>query len=505
MQARREDVVIDLSQDPGQPDSIRENDNNDLAPVNAEPSTSCRCGCGGINARHCKYAAYVLPVAAAVNEATQAAIDLIGNPPALIIAATACTAAVALSINSTFIHEGIEDAYKILKKRSLPAPSAEWPALSHTKEIIAGTSSCAMSLYAGFCDSVLTYYFVHELPAKYAFTQSISMTGWKALSGITGGLVGMGILTGEGMATYKKTRQLLAGTQSKYANAFSSVVSPTAGFAIAALGSCNDAVITCTGMYDVFEIVSLPGRIAIGAASSVTGMTDYCMNGTYVIECLDTFFGSFTPEAGTAPVYQDPKTIAAFILSLAAGALLAYTYHGLTKDALMELLNVLGIDLESLTTPILETFACGGATSFLINATGSIFPIFYKAADIAGNGLRYIYNKITFNHADNDDPLAELDASVHSQNETSEDGESESEVEFVDARDHFPDEDDFVFHFEESYDHFLDTSEEAAEFLSVSSDEEVQRLPYSPRLFSRTESIPVNAQQVTPHHSPNLF
>src|SRR3990167_8231943 len=326
-----------LDQDSGQ-DSV--------APIttnNAEhaPSSRCtECSHCTFKAKHLKFAAYSFPIATAIREASETAIELQGQSPYFIAAVTASNFCAELSIDSRFTVEGIEYSYKILKKRKLPI---DWPVLSKTKEAIAVTSSTLMGTYAAFCDSILSYDFVYQLPGRYAFTSHVNMTGWKALSGITAGFVGIGRLTGEGMATYRITRNILAGVKPEYSNTVSRYLSPTAGCALGVLGSCCDAVMTCTGMYDVFNITAMSTKITLGALSTVNGVTDYCMNGTFVIECLDTFFGSFTPANNATPCYKNPKAIAALTLSLSAGTLLAYTYQGMAKETLEKILAALGM------------------------------------------------------------------------------------------------------------------------------------------------------------------
>lgn len=386
MQRRHSDTEITYSQGTGEANHTPRNDA--AIQIEAKPEGWLP---DGIKPYHFKIITYSFPIATAMREAAETAIGLSDQPVPLIATATICNFGAELGINYKFTVEGIEDTYEIIEKRSLPA---EWPVLSKTKEAIAITSSAIMGTYAAFCDSVLAYDFVHQLPASYEFTQSVNMTGWKILSGITAGFVGLGRLSGEGMATYQKSREMLAGVKPEYSNTFSGYVSPTAGFVLGVLGSCSDAVMTCTGMYEVFSITAMPAKIAVCGLSSINGVTDYCMNGTFVIECLDTFFGSFTPEDGQLPAYKDPKVIAALVLSLAAGGLLAFTYHGLAKEALVILLKALGIDLAAATTPVLEAFACGGASSYLINATGSVYPILYKAADKLGDSLTAIYNRV---------------------------------------------------------------------------------------------------------------
>jgi hypothetical protein len=389
MQSRDSGIEITIGQETGEPNHTPLNDtaiDDDAEPAGCLPN--------GVNPYHFKIMTYSFPIATAIREAAETAIELSNQPVPLMATATICNFGAELGINYKFTVEGIESTYEIIEKRGLPD---EWPVLSKTKEAIAITSSAIMSTYAAFCDSVLAYDFVHQLPATYEFTQSVNMTGWKILSGITAGFVGLGRLTGEGMATYQKSREMLAGVKPEYSNTFSGYVSPTAGFVLGVFGSCSDAIMTCTGMYEVFSITAMPAKISLCALSSINGVTDYCMNGTFVIECLDTFFGSFTPEDGQLPAYQDPKVIAALVLSFAAGGLLAFTYHGLAKQALVALLKALGIDLAAATTPVLEAFACGGASSYLINATGSVYPLLYKAADKLGDSLTAIYNKVAAN------------------------------------------------------------------------------------------------------------
>lgn len=392
MQARYEEDILEAGQVTGAAESAPLLDDIAAPHDNAPRCPGC-VGCIGCGPKpeHFKYASYVFPIATAIREAAETAIGLLDKPAGFIAAATTCNFFAELGINSRFTIEGINDTYEIIMNRGIPT---DWPVLTPAKEAAAVISSSIMGAYSAFSDSVLAYDFVKQLPADYEFTQSVNPTGWKALSGITAGFVGLGRLTAEGMATYKKAREVLAGERMEYSNQFSAYVSPTLGFTLGVLGSASDAVMTCTGLYDVFGITEMPAKIAICSLSSINGVTDYCMNGTFVIECLDAFFGAFTPEDGSLPLYKDPKVIAALALSLAAGGLLAFTYHALAKEALIVLLKALGVDFAAATTPVLEVFACGGASSYLINASGSIYPIFYKAADKLGDSLQSIYNRV---------------------------------------------------------------------------------------------------------------
>jgi hypothetical protein len=338
--------------------------------------------------KHCKIAIYAIPVVSAGIEALQTLFDLDGKPAYFAYPVTLINALSAYGINKRFDVDGIEDTYQILKNRKIPA---EWRPLSFGDEIAASVISAPLALYSAFASAAISYVFVLELPAKHAFTQSINMAGWKILSGTAGAFTCLGILSGEGMATYKKTRDIIAGVNSEYSNTFSSYVSPGLGGLLGVFSSTNDAIATFGGMRYVFDITSPLGLATLGAASIVNGVTDYSTNGIFVIECLDEFFGSFTSEENN---HKNPKVISALTLSLAAGTLLAYAWHGLAKEALMESLEVLGVDLPSVTVPLVQALACGGATSTLINTAGNVYPWFYAAADKLSGALSSIYNRI---------------------------------------------------------------------------------------------------------------
>ncbi|HTM64549.1 MAG TPA: hypothetical protein VL360_08665 [Gammaproteobacteria bacterium] len=360
----------------------------ELVPVNTPQPRSC-----AVRVIHIKRAAYSFPFGAALCEAAETAIDLSNQPLAIIIPATICNFGAALSINSKYNHEGIEDAFNVIEQRNIPA---DWPKLSKAKEITAATASIVMGSWAAFADSVLAYYFVNELREKYVFlNKNFSAPLWQAASDVTAAAVFLNITSGEGMATWKKVREVMAGVKPKYSNRASRYLTPTIGYTIAIFGSFNDGVMTCTGLYDVFEITSLAPRIITGAACSSIAFTDYFMNGAFVIECLDIFFGSFTPAEGETPAYKDSKIVSAFALSLLAGGLLAYTYHGITKEMMLELLETLGIDYASVTDPIIETLAYVGAASFFINSAGSVFPIFYKGVEVSQTAASAVSNALS--------------------------------------------------------------------------------------------------------------
>src|SRR3990167_8346566 len=102
MRNRAADEVLDLSQLTGEPDSSRENESEVLIPVDPAPAASCRCGCGGINSRHIKIAAYSLPVASALNEVIQTAIDLVGKPVWFVAIVGTANGAASLSLTAKF-------------------------------------------------------------------------------------------------------------------------------------------------------------------------------------------------------------------------------------------------------------------------------------------------------------------------------------------------------------------------------------------------------------------
>jgi hypothetical protein len=247
-----------------------------------------------------------------------------------------------------------------------------------------------MSIYSALCDGAVAFHYAHKLPNIYSFTTYVNMQAWKGASYGFGAVIGVGLLTGEGMATYRTTRELLAGSKTDYQNRVSRIVCPTLGFTIAVFSSINDGVLTCASIYDVFEITSLDAKIGVLCASSVNGATDYCMNGTFIIEVIKIILES----APTA--YKDPKKMAVFILALASGALAGYVYQGLAKEAMEEILEALGINYESVTaTVITDVLACGGATGMVINAGGSLHPLISKGFDWICSGVGYVYTKIT--------------------------------------------------------------------------------------------------------------
>lgn len=383
------DEVVDFSQVPGATDTppFSEDESEDQALVPArKPAKTCSCGCRGVKAIHLKRVAYILPLAAAINEGVQTATDMLGKPTALNATITIINALGALSINDKFKNDGIDDSFQICTQRGIPV---EWPQLSTYKEVTAIGTSSAASIYSALCDGTVAFHYAHKLPNIYSFTASINMTAWKSASYGFGAVVGVGLLTGEGMATYRTTRELLAGTRTDYKSRASRIVCRSLGIPIAIFGSINDGALTCASIYDVFEISSYNVKIGVLCASSVNGATDYCMNGTFVIEVIKNVL------EGAPTAYNDPKKMTVFILALASGALAGYIYQGLCKEAMEEILEALGVNYESVTAPIVEGLACGGATNMVINAGGSLHPFIRKSFDWVCSGVGYVYTKIT--------------------------------------------------------------------------------------------------------------
>lgn len=509
MQDRAADQVLDLSQPTGEPDSSRDNENEALIPVDPAPAASCM---SGVKARHLKRAAHLFPFSAAVSEGVETAIDLLGKPTALSVPVIIVNAVCAFGINEKFKNDSLEDAFQIINKRGIPE---DWPKLTCGKEAFAIGTSSAMSLYTAFCDGAVTVHYSFKFPAIYNIKQHINIKAWNVSSIIFGIVRGTGVGINEGMETWQTTRGVLAGTKPEYANTLSRILSPTLGFTIAAFGSFDDAVLTCTSMVDVFEISSFNGRVAFTAASSVNGFTDYCMNGTFVIEVLKIVIEN------TAQNCKNPKVVAAFFLSLSSGLLAAYVYQGLVVEAMEEWLDLFGIDHQTITGPIIEVCADLGAASTAVNAGGSIFPIFRKGIDWVCSGASYIYSKISCCiHTDDDffvdaqnEPEAvvidiesllvslassPIDIPVNDPlvddkgKDEMDDNSDDDDAAFVDANDYFHQPDNLTFHFseEEAEDEaskqpaFFDAWSEEAEFVEVS-------------LSSSGESIPVAATRAT--------
>lgn len=394
MQDRRQDnaldEVVDFSQVPGATDtppfSEDESEENALVPAR-KPAKTCSCGCRGVKAIHLKRVAYILPLAAAINEGVQTAVDMIGKPTALNATVTIINALGALCINDKFKNEGIDDSFQLCTQRGIPA---EWPQLTTCKEVTAIGISSAAGTYSALCDGAVAFHYAHQFPNIYSITAYINMNGWKVGSVIFGGAIFANSAAGEGMATYRTTRELLAGTRTNYQNRASKIVCQTLGATIAVFGSINNGAQTCTSIYDVFGITSLDAKIGVLCASSVNGATDFCMNGTFVIDVIKIVLES----APTA--YKDPKKMTVFILALASGALAGYVYQGLCKEAIEEILEALGVNYESVAaTVVTDVLACGGATSMVINAGGGLHPFIRKGFDWVCSGVGYVYTKIT--------------------------------------------------------------------------------------------------------------
>ncbi len=353
-----------------------------------------------------------------------------------------------------FTTPGIQKSFGIIKNRELPA---KWHKLSKAKEITAAVTAVSFAAYSSFTDSVLGYFFLMELPATYNFTKSIDMGGWKVLSTVGAAYTFIGIFTSEGIATYKQARKLLGGIKPTYKNKASSIISPSLGFVLGTFNSINDSIATFGGMKYVFDITSTPALGTVLALSTINGVTDYSINGLWVIECLDDFIGSFTPAEGQSPAYTNKQVIAAFAMSLGAGSLLAYAWHSLSKAVVNETLSAVGINATYITDPLVEVLACGGATSNFVNGAGSIYPVLYKAAGAIGTVLTGIYNHMpSCCRAESDmvetDPLlsdravsdmVETDPLLEQTNEeflqiSGSEPEPYNDDVFVDALDHIP-------------------------------------------------------------------
>lgn len=406
MQGRQDDAVLDLSQVSGGENSSTDNEHEALIP---EPPQRRSCGCSAIQCRHVKAIAHIFPLASALSESIETAIDLLGKPTALSIPVILVNGAATFGINQKFQNDSIEDASQIYEARGIPANSEDWPTLSTRKEVFAISMSSAMSLYTAFCDGAVTVHYSLKLPAIYNFTKSVNMRAWTGASLGFGIVRGAGVWLVEGMETWKTARGLLAGTRMEYKTTLSRIVSPTLGFTLAAFGSFDDAVLTWSGVTDVFQVTSFEGRVAFTVASSVNGVTDYCLNGVYDIEVLKEVLEN------TGQNYKDPKIVTAFILALFSGVLAGYVYQGLVVEAMEEWLEAFGIDYKAVTGPVVEVCADLGAAGMVLNAGGSIYPLFRKGVDWLCSGASYVYTKISYCCSSNDDDIEEFFADAQNE------------------------------------------------------------------------------------------
>lgn len=471
---------------------------NELVDAPRSPSS-----CYVIATKAAGAAAFSIPLVNAGMEAVQTAIGLADRSAYFIGPVTTVNFFSALSINLKFTVPGITKSVSIIKNRQLPA---KWHKLSTGKEIFAAGASVTLATYSAFTDSALGYFFIMELPAQYMFTNSINMTGWKVLAGIGAAYTGVGIFTSEGMATYKQTRKLLGGIKPTYKNKASAIISPSAGFVLGTFNSINDSIATFSGMVYVFDITSTPALGTVLALSSINGVTDYSINGLWIIEILDDFIGSFTPAEGVAPAYTRTQVVAAFAASIGAGTLLAYAWHSLAKTVMNETLASVGINATAITDPIVEVLACGGATSNLVNGAGSIYPVLYKAAGALGATLAGIYNCMP-SWCQTETPEIAADPLLGFTNEELETNafldHSEGEAERIDVddnHDNFVDALDHAINIEDSEedvdvsnnDEFFDAVGEPADVIDIDnlSEDEKSTAAFLFNLFTPARPIP---------------
>lgn len=319
-----------------------------------------------------------IPVINALDEATEIALGMKEHPQALAGTVAGISFVVEVLVDAKFTIEGINDFIDIIRKRQFPE---NWVKLSTGRNAAAITLSVIISAWAAFADSIMAYYFVLELPERYAFLDALGPTGLSIMAGIIAAFSGIGVASSEGPETLKEIRNRLAGKEHKYSNRFSKFVSPVLGSVTGIFSSLNDWAASIIGMKSIFKISDPVGLGVLSAFCGLSGVSDYSMNARINVKACDSFFGAFTSGA-----YKNPYKVVSLVTSIGVGGLLAYAWQGLAKNLLTQVGEVWGVN-PAISGPFVEVIACGSGSAYFLRSASSLYPVVLKAAEKVGSKI----------------------------------------------------------------------------------------------------------------------
>lgn len=361
---------------------------------------------------------YTIPVLNAAMDAADTSVSMNGNSLKIVLPAAAITFASSLGLGIKFSAPGFIKTSQMIQNREYPVKWTTRTPLTRGKEYLAAGSALALTGYSAFSESVLAYHFVATIPSLYKFDKMVNPVLWTSLSATGAGFIGLNIIFGQGVATLKASRRILGGTRRSYQSTASKIISETGGVVLGTFTSVNDVLSTFGGMMEVFVIESDGAKIAIFVTSTLNGVSDYSVNGIFIVQCLQTFIESFSPDENEVPAYRQPVVMITFLLSLASGGLLSYINHNLYKSVLEDVAESAGINAPEITTPIITTIIIGTAAANLVNITGSIYPLYYLIVNNLGDLLSGIYNRAAACFHEDTEAAPANTSNDHSDDET---------------------------------------------------------------------------------------
>lgn len=379
-------------------DSLEFSEEDLLIPQEQEQSR-----CQKIGSKTLKVAIYTVPLVNAALEAMDTTLGLSSKPLGLNVPVSLVHFFSALGINIKYDVAGANDVILLIKTKKIPESWAQ--NLSHRQEVLAASLATFLTSLSCFADSVQNYHFAMELPQKMHFDKAkyFSAKAWMGVA-ITGAVyTAISIILGEGIATWKESRDLVKGIKREYSCELSRYVSGILGRSLAVSDSLSDATFSYSGLQYILQVENTLALYALATGSLLSAITHYTTDGNTIVDNMDDFFGAFILKEGQEKIAaKDPQNIVSFVLSASAGGVFGYAMEYLIRDTMNEILDVLPFQYPALTKPLIEVLAYSGAAASFVKSAGNLFPFVHAITGKAAEACQSLYQKARGCLCDND-------------------------------------------------------------------------------------------------------
>lgn len=351
-----------------------------------------------------RFVMYTFPVADALFDATQTCIGLSQGSWGFNAPVSLINFFSTFGLNAKFGVTGTEDLVFVIKNIRHPKIPPQWneredhsiderlAGLSRGHEISAFVIASLMTGLAAIADSVQCYFFLEELPKELGFENSpyFYKTPWKVFGSVVAALEALSVITGEGIASWKETRNLMAGVRREYRTMAGKYIGRGLGVPLGLGDSVRDGLLSYIGIMYIFDFENIPAKVFVGIWGGITGVCNYSTNGPNIIDHFDRFFGSFVADDEGIVQAKDAKNIISFLLSGVAGGLFGYAQHKMIEEEVSKLTASLNLEVPLAVTVL--AYWC--YASITVNSTGNLFDLMYLLVNTSQHGAEWLYNKI---------------------------------------------------------------------------------------------------------------